>query len=121
MEFLYIIFYACLRLRFLDLEANPGRRLTLAVETNPVSDMHYVSELLVPGFGRPVFLYRGARYLGPEGWRHTYEMDMEHFANPSLYVVVAKCCFLMFVLRGRTYMWSVFTATLIKMTGFLTV
>ena len=35
--------------------------------------------------------------LGPEGWRHTYVMDMEHFANPSLSVVVAKCWFLGFL------------------------
>ena len=26
MEFLYLIFYACLRLRFLDVESNPGPR-----------------------------------------------------------------------------------------------
>ena len=38
-----------------------------------------------------------ARCLGPEGWRHTYEMDREHFANPSLSVVVGKYWFLGFV------------------------
>ena len=26
MEFIYLIFYACLRLRFLDVETNPGPR-----------------------------------------------------------------------------------------------
>ena len=26
MEFLYLIFYACLRLQFLDVETNPGSR-----------------------------------------------------------------------------------------------
>ena len=26
MDFLYLIFYGCLRLRFLDVEANPGPR-----------------------------------------------------------------------------------------------
>ena len=61
-----------------------------------VSDMHHVSELLVLGFGYPVLLCPDG-CLGPEGWRHTYEMDMEHFANPSLSVVVAKCWFLGFV------------------------
>ena len=61
-----------------------------------VSDMRHVFELLSPEFGRLVLLCRG-RMLGPEGWRHTYEMDMEHFANPSLSVVVAKCWFLGFV------------------------
>ena len=35
----------------------------------------------------------GASCLGPEGWLHTYEMATEHFANPNLSVVVAKCCF----------------------------
>ena len=61
-----------------------------------VSDMRHVSELLVPGFGRPV-LCAGEGCLGPEGWRHTYMMDMERFANPSLSVAVAKCWFLGFV------------------------
>ena len=49
---------------------------------------------------------------GAEGRQHTYEMDMEHFANQSLTVVVAKCRFLWFVVRDRPYMCSVFTATL---------
>ena len=51
-----------------------------------VSDSSHVSELLVPGFGRPVLL-----------WRRTYEMVTERFANPSLSVVVAKCWLLGFV------------------------
>ena len=54
------------------------------------SDMLHVSELLVPGFGRRC---AGAGCLVPEGGRRTYEMDMEHFSNPSLSVVVAKCYF----------------------------
>ena len=90
MEFLYLIFYACLWLRFLDVETNPGPRrpvpdvcrilcsnvrgvaknlsdltvassqydILLCFETL-VSDMLHVSELLVPGFGRPVLLCRG--------------------------------------------------------------
>ena len=90
MDFLYLIFYGCLRLRFFDVETNPGsRRLVPAVcrilcsnvrgpagnlsdltvtlsqydillcfETL-VSDMRHVSEVLVPGFGRPVLLCRG--------------------------------------------------------------
>ena len=48
-----------------------------------VSDMRHVSEILVPGFGD---LY--------QGWLHTYEMVTEHFGNPNLSVVVAKCWFL---------------------------
>ena len=56
-----------------------------------VSDMRHVSELLVPGFGRPVLLCAGARCLRSEGWLHTYEIVTEHFANRNLNVVVAKC------------------------------
>ena len=55
-----------------------------------VSDMRHVSELLVPGFGRTVLFFAGEGCLGPEGWRHTYEMEMKHFAYPSFSVVVAK-------------------------------
>ena len=90
MVFIYLIFfYACLRLRFPDVETNPGPRcpvptvcrllcstvrdlarnlsdLTMAssqydillCSESLVSDMHHVSELLVPGFGRPVLLCR---------------------------------------------------------------
>ena len=62
-----------------------------------VSDMRHVSELLVPGFGRPV-LFFGARCLGHEGRLHTSEMVTEHFANPNLSAVVAKFWFWGFVL-----------------------
>ena len=54
----------------------------------------------------------GEGCLGPEGWRHTYVMDMKHFANPSLSAAVAKCWFLGFVVWDRTFMCTVFTATL---------
>ena len=88
MEFIYLIFYACLRLRFLDVETNLGpRRLVLAVcrilcsnvrrLAGNLSDLTValsqydillcsetlVSDmrcwLLVPCFGRPVLLCRG--------------------------------------------------------------
>ena len=90
MDFLYLIFYGCLRLWFLDVETNPGPRrpvpdvcrilcsnvrglagnlsgLTVAssqydillCSETLVSDMRHVSEVLVPGFGRPVLLCRG--------------------------------------------------------------
>ena len=123
MEFIYLIFYACLRLWFLDVETNPGPRrpvpaacrilcsnvwglagdlsdLTVAssqydilfCSETLVADIRHVSKLLVPGFGRPVLLcLGGARCLEPVGWRHTYEMVMEHFAHPNLSEVVAKC------------------------------
>ena len=90
MDFLYLIFYGCLRLWFLDVETNPGPRrplpnvcrtlcsnvrglagnlsdlsvassqydILLCSETL-VSDMRHVSEVLVPGFCRPVLLCRG--------------------------------------------------------------
>ena len=53
-----------------------------------------------------------ASCLMPEGWLHAYEMVTEHFANPNLSVVVAKYWFLRFVAWDRTFMCSVFTATL---------
>ena len=90
MDFLYLIFYGCLRLRFLDVETNPGPRRPvpavcrilcsnvrglarnlsdLAVASSQynillcsealVSDMHHVSEMLVPGFCSPVLLCLG--------------------------------------------------------------
>ena len=83
MDFLYHIFYACQRLRLLDVETNPGPRrhvpdvcrilcsnvwglavasslydILLCFETL-ISDMRHVSELLVPWFGRPVLLCWG--------------------------------------------------------------
>ena len=39
----------------------------------------------------------GASCLVPVGWRHMYEIDMEHFANQNLGVVVVKCWLLGFV------------------------
>ena len=87
---LHLKFYSCLRLRFPDVETNPGPRRPvpascrvlcsnvrglsgnlsdLAVASSQydillcsetfVSDLRHVSELLVPGFGRPVLLCRG--------------------------------------------------------------
>ena len=125
MDFLYLIFYGCLRLRFLDVETNSGPRrpvpavcrilcsnvrgltgnlsdlivassqydILLCSETL-VSDMRHVSEVLVNGFCRLVLL---CRCLGPVGWLRTFEMVTEHFANPHLSMVIAKCWFLGFV------------------------
>ena len=61
-----------------------------------VSDMRHVSEVLVPGFGRPVLLCRGnmprARGMA------TYVRDgYGAFRHPNFSVVVANCCFLRFV------------------------
>ena len=138
MNFLYLIFCACLRLRFLDVQTNPGLRrpvpavcrilcsnvwgmaknlsdLTVALSRYDillcsetlVSDMRHVSGVLVPGFCGPVMSCR-ARCLGPVGWLHTFAMVTEHFANPNLSVVVAKCCFLGFVVWDRTFVCSLY-------------
>ena len=64
-----------------------GNVSDLTVASSQVSDSRHVSELLVPGFGRRVLLCRG-RMPRARGRRHKYEMDMEHFANPSLSAVV---------------------------------
>ena len=83
---LYLIFYACLELRFPDVETNPGpwrpvlgacrilcsnvlglsknlsdvtvalSQYDLLCSETPVMDSHHISELLVPGFGCPVLL-----------------------------------------------------------------
>ena len=134
MDFLYLIFYGCLRLRFLDVETNPGPRrpvpavcrilcsnvrrlagnlsdLTVAssqydilfCSETLVSDMRHMLEVLVPDLCRPVLLCRGKmpRASCPQFLSnvrlHTFEMVTEHFANPNLSVVVAKCWFLGFV------------------------
>ena len=127
MDFLYLILYGCLRLRFLDVETNTGLHrpvpavcrilcsnvqglagnlsdLTVAssqydillCSETLVSDMRHVSEVLVP-VCVTLSCCVGARCLGHVGWLHTFEMVMEHFAYPNLSVVVAKCCFLGFV------------------------
>ena len=61
-----------------------------------VSDLRHVSELLVPEFGRPVLLCRG-KLPRARGMAAMYEMDIEHFANQNLSVVVVKCWLLGFV------------------------
>ena len=101
---LYLIFYACLELRFPDVETNPGPRrpvpgacrilcgdvwglsmnlndvtvalsqydLLLCSETL-VSDRRHISELLVPGFGRPVLLCRDG--MPRASWMAEYVRD----------------------------------------------
>ena len=126
MDHLYLIFYGCLRLWFLDVETNPGPRrpapdvcrilcsnvwglagnlsdLTMAssqydillCSETLVSHMHHVSEVLVK-VSDALSCCVGARCLHV-GWLHTFEMVTEHFTNPNLSVVVAKCWFLGFV------------------------
>ena len=136
MEFIYIIFYVCLRLRFLDVETNTGPRrpaldvcrilcsnvrglagnLSALTVASSQYDILYCSETLVSDMRHVCLRYAsccvGARCLEPVGWRHTYEMVSEHFSNSNLSVVVAKCWFLGFVVLDRTFMCTVFIATL---------
>ena len=97
MKFLYLIFYACLSLQFLDLEtrsaslhpvhafcrilcsnvlgldrnlsnltvASSRYHILLCYDTL-VSDMHHVSELLVPGFDRTFLLCHRSMPQDPE-------------------------------------------------------
>ena len=127
MEFLYLIFYACLTLRFLDVETNPGPRrpvspvwrllccnvrglarnltdLTVAssqyeillCSETLVSDVRHVSELLVPGFGRPVVLCRG-RMLQARGMAAYIRDGYGAFRQPKL---ECGCEMLVFMVRG---------------------
>ena len=119
MDFLYLIFYSCLRLRFLDVETNHGpRRPVPAVCRILCSNVRGLagnfSDLTVASFQYDILLCSetwsqilvtcqrcwflvsvalsccvGARCLGHVGWLHTFEMVTEHFANPNLSVVVA--------------------------------
>ena len=112
MDFLYINFYCCLRLRFLDVETNPGpRRPVPAVCRILCSNVRglagNLSDLTVASSQYDILTCRrcwfpvsvalsccvGTSCLGHVGWLHTFEMVTEHFANPNLSVVVAKCCF----------------------------
>ena len=120
-------FYSCLRLRFLDFETNPvprrpvvascrilcsnvlglsGNLSDLTVASSQY-DILLCSETLVSDLchiqscwflGSVALPYcAGASCLVPVRWRHMYEMDMEHFANQNLSVVVVKCWLLGFV------------------------
>ena len=75
-----------------DLTMASSQYDTLLCSETLVSVMRHVSEVLVPGSVALSCCVR-ARCLGPVGWLHTFEMVTEHFANPNLSVVVAKCCF----------------------------
>ena len=119
MEFLYPIFSACLRLRFLDVETIPGLRrpvpavcrilcsnvrglagnlcdltvassqyhILLCAETL-VSGMRHVSELLVPGFSRPVLLCRG-KLLRAQGMAAYVQDGFGAFRQPKF---ECGCC-----------------------------
>ena len=113
-EFFFIFFFVCLSIQFLDVETNPGQwcpvravcrmlcinvrglmRLGMLCCCSPrlwSQDMRHVSQcwsLDLVALSCCVW----ARFIGPEGWLHTYEMVTEYFANPNLSVVVGKCWF----------------------------
>ena len=79
-----------------DLAVSSSQYDKLLCSETLVSDFRHVSELLVPGFGRPVLLCRGklprARVIAAYD-----EMDMEDFAHQNLSVVVVECWLLGFV------------------------
>ena len=109
MYFLYLIFYGCLRLRFLHVETNYGpcrpvpavcrilcsnvRGLAGNLSDLTVASSQYdillCSETLVSDMRHvsdcwfpvsvPLSCCVGARCLGPVGWQHTFEMVTEHF------------------------------------------
>ena len=119
MEFLYLIFTACLRLRSQDVDTNPG-------QTRPVPDVCRIvcsnvrglagnlNDLNVSSSQYDILLCSEALVsdvlhvseLQVSGfsrpvvlcrdkmrWLHTYEMVTEYFVNRNLCVVVVKLCF----------------------------
>ena len=124
MEFNYLIFYACLRLRYLDVETNIGplrpvsavcrilcsnvrglarnlSDLTVALSQYDklfcsetlVSDMRHVSELLIPGFGRPVLLCQG-KTLRARGMAAYVRDSYGAFRQPKF---ECGCCEMLFL------------------------
>ena len=124
MDFLYLVFYGCLRLRFLDVETNPGphrpvpavcrilcsnaRGLTgnhsdltvtssqyeiLLCSETLVSVMRHVSEVLVPGFCRPVLLRLG-KMPRARGMAAYFRDGYGAFRQPKFECGFAKCWFL---------------------------
>ena len=53
----------------------------------------------------------GVASLGLEECLHTCKINIRHVANINFNVVVVKLCFLGYVVRDRTFMCLVFTAT----------
>ena len=81
-----------------------------------VSDMRRVLELLVPIFFAESWCLFAHMMPRARGMDTEHEMDKEHFANPNLRVVVAKCVVLGFVVWDSTSMSSLFTTAPTKMT-----
>ena len=124
---LHLKFYSCLRVRFPDVETNPGPRCPVAAScrilcsnvrglSGNLSDLAVAlseydillcSETLVSDcvmfqsswVRSPCVVVPVccASCLVPVGWRHMCEMDMKHFTNQNLSVDVVKCWLLGFV------------------------
>ena len=137
---IHLIFYACLGLRFPDVETNPGPRrpvpeacgilyskvrglsknlsdvtvasslyVVLLCSETLVSDRRHISELLVPGFGRPVLLCREG--MPRAGGMTTYVRDIYRaFRQPKF---ECGCCeMLVFRVLDKTSTCSICIATL---------
>ena len=121
--FIYLIFCAYVRLRFLDVETNHGPRRPVPAVcriyccnvrrlAGNLSDMAVVSsryEILLCSESLVLDMRHVSELLVPgfdssvllcqgrmplaRGMAHTYKMDMEHFANPTSSVVIVKCCY----------------------------
>ena len=126
MEFIYLIFYACLRHPFLDVETNPGPwrpvpavcrilcsnvwglagNLSDLTVASSQYDILFCSETLVSDMRHvsellvPGFSHPVLLCRGKmpqaRGMAAYDEMVTEHFANSNLSAVVAKFCFLGF-------------------------
>ena len=121
MNFIYLIVYRCLRLRFLDVKTNPGpRRPVPAVCRILCSNVRglagNLSDLTVASSQYDILLCSETLV---SDMRHVSEVLVpclvvsgQDFANQNLSVIVAKWWFLGFVVRDRTLMCTVFIATL---------
>ena len=129
----HLKFYSCLRLRFPDVETNPGPRRPVAASwrilcskvrglsgSQMVSDLRHMSELLAPGFGRPVLLCRG-KLPRARGMAAYVRDGYEAFRQPKF---ECGCCEMLVVsvcgLRQNFYVYGLYRI-LTKMTAYMTV
>ena len=130
---LYLIYYACLELRFLDVEINPGPRhpvpeasrilcsnvrgLYKNLSDVTVASSQYnlllCSETLISDRRHMsellvpglvvLYCYAGMECHGPVGWLHMCEMVMGHFTNLNLSVAVVRCWYSGCVVLDKTF------------------
>ena len=128
MDFIYLIFYACLRVLFLGMETNPGQRRPVPAVcrilcSNVRGLAGNLSDLTVALSQYGILLcfetlvsdmWHVSEILVPAFGRHVLlclgKMVTEHFANSNLSVVVAKCWFSGFVaVQEMTYISLILT------------